>query len=161
MGNCPAEKFEFEEFKDSSFCEIRQCKPGYEAVGHKNLRLRCDGDMLITSGKAFKCRKITTNDSVTAGKTTAITITTTATTPTTTTTSKPISTSSINNRSPPTTAFRSSPRTGSANEFTIPPDGDSNPDSSENTELPFVDSGAALMLGTTITMIVTIITYMI
>ena len=37
---------------------------------------------------------------------------------------------------------------------------DSNPDSSENTELPFVDrfvdSGAASMVGTTIIMIVTI-----
>merc|ERR1719482_1897513 len=118
--------------------------------------------MLISSGKAFKCRKITTSNGVTAGKTTATT--------TITTTSKPSSSSSINNRSPPTTAFRSSPsktnpvtvstksswtssRTGSANKITIPPDVDSNPNTSENTELPFVDSGAVLMVGTTITMI--------
>merc|ERR1711939_849336 len=81
--NCPAEKFEFEEFKDSSFCEIRQCKPGYEAVGHKNRRLRCDGDMIISSGKAFKCRKITTSDSATAGKPTPLASKTTATATTT------------------------------------------------------------------------------
>lgn len=99
--NCPGKTFEFEEFKDSSFCDIRKCKPGYEPVGNNYQRLVCDGDKLRSYGKAFKCRKITsttksssdngnsTPDRITPSKTTTkkdATIATTTSSPATTST---------------------------------------------------------------------------